>query len=368
MGISLVFHDSDAVYRNRLRAWTLVHPEMGFALLDMSEGMAGTIKGACIVLLGADSITVPEWVQVSRLPCVFLEEDGSDAEVLQQLASKLGRPIPAVKKYQPAPRLLEALRQVAETNGWYRPTSNDKASCRLTVLMHPGGGCHLEPVMPILAALCAKKAATALLSLDPVMETEFWYPSVNGGGLSRMAYEAKGVKGFAKSVLEGCLPRDEATGVRVARSADLPQDAAEFEADAIDTIRKMAGELGVEMLLVDGGAGFTERNLQLAVLADQLLFALSADLYGARVLEHALSLDQQLQLVGRGCWNQGQSVQWLFVGSRMPPLRCALPQKHAVRLLPAAYPDGVPGDPWAVSDPFLRSVHSLVPLCGGVRS
>jgi hypothetical protein len=394
MTLTLMLIDSDEAYRKKLRAWTRVHPELGMTLVDMAEvpqGMAkapqdmvevpqgwqedpqgrpqgdgAVLPADTVMLLGVKHAPLPAQWPPSGSRLVLLEENGMVTTLPGCAASDGDRPI--LRKYQPATLFFQSLLQVAAEKGWHQPQVSDAARCRMTVLLHPAGSVHLAPVLPVLAALCARKAETVILSLNAAMETGFWYAGDTGGGLTRMAYEAQRAPRIGTEALRRCLVRDEGTGVHVLHSAELPEDAAAVRADTVAGTLQACGELGMEMLLVDGGDMLSARNLQLALAADQVLFVLPADLYGAHMMARVVQLDGRLRRTGAGCWRDNQPVRWLFMGTDMPAIRCALPETHAVKALPPAYPDGPVSDGWEVSDAFLRSLHALVPFCGRCAS
>ena len=423
MALSLMLLDSDDAYREKLCAWTRVHPELGILLVDLpdstdvldAEGAprgdgvlenAGVPRGdgvlenasvpqqvgvsaslcaaadvgvytrrdtlpvsgdavppsGLIVLIGVRHAPLPPQWMHSGARIMLLEENGRVATLPD--GATVDGDWPILRKYQPAGLFFQSLLQAAAARGWHRRRTPDAACCRMTVLLHPAGSTHLAPVLPVLAALCAQKAETAILSLNASMETRFWYPGAIGGGLTRMAYDAQNTAQIDAGTLRRCLVRDEGTGVHVIHSAELPEDALGLRVETVAGALAACGELGVEMLLVDVGDTLSTRNLQLARAADQVLLVLPSDIYGAHAVDRVVHLDAKLKLTGSGCWQENQPVRWLFLGAGVPPIRCSLPASHAVKALPLAYPDGLATDGWEVSDTFLRTLHALVSFCG----
>lgn len=359
MGISLIVLDADTAYRSKLKDWLLVHPECGFSLMDSSEEGLPMARNDATLILKAAGAAMPVSCQRPDLHVIHLQ-DGTTVQAPEDLP-----PVsePVINKYQPVPSLLQAVLHLAEARGWTRPRVVDPGRCRLTLVIHVGGGGHLQPIVPILAALCAKCANTAVLSLDPVLPLECWYPATSGGGLSRLAYEVRGREPLSVRSLDACLTHDAATGVHVIRTAELPQDAAGFDVTGMTQLKRACGEANLDLLLADAGAGLTDRNLDLLGIAEQIFLVGSGDTHGLRCMESAISLCRQLGVSGRNLFDSGSSTRWLLMGKTSPEILQPVPDKHLLMPFPVAYPEGFSPDPWEVSDVFLRAVHALVPAC-----
>lgn len=360
MAISLFLQDKDEAYGRRVTEWVRVHPESGFAMEQVSVAESAQVGTRCSIMLQSSGGVQLEGREPVRRHLVFLA-DGANS-LSEELRAVYGS-CPSVRKYQPIPQMLEEVRHIAEDNGWTRPDKVRPSRCRLTVLLHLSGAGHLQPAAPILSAFCARNVQTVLLCLDPSMDLHFWFPSPSGAGVSRLAFEMQGSATLSARALHACMHQDAATGVRVFRPPALPQDMVGFRASDVEEVLHVAGELGMEALIVDGGFGLSERNLELARMADFLLFLVSSDAFGIRRAEETESLATRLQETGNPIWKNGQEVLWVTIGALPDGIWPQLPEAHRAQPVPAAYPEGFPPDAWSVSDPFLRAMHAIVPGC-----